>query len=301
MGLKQTNIEDWIELNDTYLEKYNLKKQLYKEQRAKVLAYLPGYEDGVFEALELLKDTLIRRYPTMFRHRNHSTIENLVTGDVWDLHPDAATWKTHHPLEVMGLLATEDFFMLHNNTETGESILTSGGVCFPGGFKIEERVGQSLWGIHAGKVRQYETKLAKSMDRFFLKLKVESAISRSNFAIEDRPELFHRHPHHNLSLEDVENPPTPDNLYLRVERQFLQRLPKSRGLLLTFHTYVTPVIEVTEDKDVARALRTSVSSFSGELAKYKNKVLWQKGLLSHISEVLGESVASLDASSDNRL
>ena len=29
------------------------------------------------------------------------------------------------------------------------------------GFKIEERIGQSLWGIHAGKVPQYESKLAK--------------------------------------------------------------------------------------------------------------------------------------------
>lgn len=131
-GLKQTDIENWIELDETYLEKYHLKKRLYQENRDEVLSCLPGCNDGLFEALELVKNTLVRRYPTMFRLRSPHVVENLVTGDVWDLRPEASTWKTHHPLEVMGLLATEDFFLLYNNPKTGQTTLRAGGVCFPG-------------------------------------------------------------------------------------------------------------------------------------------------------------------------
>lgn len=74
------------------------------------MGVLPGCDDGLFEGLELLKETLIRQYPSMFRLREEHTIENLVTGDVWDLRRDASTWEKHHPLEVMSLLATEFFF-----------------------------------------------------------------------------------------------------------------------------------------------------------------------------------------------
>lgn len=128
------------------------------------------------------------------------------------------------------------------------------------------------------------------MDRFFQRLKVESAISRFNHAIDDSDELFHRHPHHNLTLEQLENPPTIEDLHLRVERQFLQRLPKSRALLFSIRTYVTPITEVTSDKEVARALRTSVGSYTEDVARYKNKVLWNDTLLRHIADVLGEDM-----------
>jgi dimethylamine monooxygenase subunit A len=308
-GIKTASVEDWIDIDSTYLDKYELKQRLYRQHRDEVLAVLPGCDDASFEALELLKETLIRRYPTMFRLWDNHHLENLVTGDVWDLRRDSPIWEKHHPLEVMGLLATDDFFLLYNDATTGETRLRAGGACFPGisvfnifacvsnclltckaGFKVEERVGLSLWEIHAGKVPQYEAKLAKSMDRFFMRLKVGSVISRFNYAIDNSSELFLRNPHHNLTPEELAgDPPKLEDLHLRVERQVLQRLPKTRALLFTIRTYVTPITKVTEDKEVARALRTSVGSYTEDLNKYKNKVLWDTTLQEHIASVLGET------------
>ena len=68
----------------------------------------------------------------MFRLREPHVIENIATGDVWDLRPEAATWDKYHPLEVMGLLATEDFYLLYNEPEAGETTLKAAGACFPG-------------------------------------------------------------------------------------------------------------------------------------------------------------------------
>ncbi|KAL6851166.1 hypothetical protein ACO1O0_008294 [Amphichorda felina] len=285
MGLKTTNVENWIEIDETYLVKYQLKRKVYQEHWDEAVAVLPGCGEGAFEALELLKETLVRRYPTMFKLLEPHLIHNLVTGDVWDLSSDASTWEKHHPLEIMGLLATDDFFLLFNDAETGETTLRAAATCFPAGFKIEERIGQSLWGIHAGKVPQYESKLAKSMDRFFQRLKVGSVVSRFNYAIDDSDELFHRRSHHNLSLPEGDDPKLSD-LHLRVERQVLQRLPKTRALLFTIRTYVTPITEVTKDREVAAALRTSVNSYTDDVAKYKNKNVWDKLLQKHLSEIL---------------
>lgn len=165
---------------------------------------------------------------------------------------------------------------------------TSADVFVPAGFKIEKILNRSLWEIHAGKVPQYEQKLAKSMDRFFQKLRVDSPIQRFNYAIDNSDELFHRHSHHNLEELEVGSGLRLEDLHLRVERQVLQRLPKSRDLLFSIRTYVTPITKVTEDKDIARALRTSVSSFGVDVARYKNKALWNDILQKHIAGVLGE-------------
>lgn len=124
-----------------------------------------------------------------------------------------------------------------------------------------------------------------------MNLRTGSQIQRFNFAIDDSDELFHRHSHHNLSLEQLEKQPKLEDLHLRVERQVLQRLPRTRALLFTIRTYVTPITEVTRDHAVAKALRTNVDSFGEDLAVYKNMSLWNEILQKHIKEVLGEEDA----------
>jgi dimethylamine monooxygenase subunit A len=161
------------------------------------------------------------------------------------------------------------------------------GICLiTAGWKLRERIGLSLWQIHAGKVPQYEQNLARSMDRFFTRLRVDSPIMRFNYAIDLSPELFHINSHHNLSPADLPHPLTVDKLFLRVERQFLQRLPRTRAIVFSIRTYVTPVREVTKDVFVAKALKTSVDSYSEEVARYKNKGLWDKVLGEHLNEVI---------------
>ncbi|KAG9600590.1 hypothetical protein KCU77_g2089, partial [Aureobasidium melanogenum] len=280
MGIKRTAIQDWIEIDNTYLEKIALKRELFEKQRDVVTQVLPGCEEAAFESLYLLAEYLPRRYPTMFKWTEKRTIENLVTKEKWDLTRDAPTWHRYHPLEVMALLAPEDFVIMQTDPATGVSSLRAGAIA---GWRMQDRIGHSLWQIHAGRVPQYETKLAKSMDRFFMRMQVGSAITRFNYAIDDSDELYHPHSHHNLNADKKVR---LEDLHLRVERQFLQRLPKTRALLFSIRTYITPITEVTRDKEVAAALRTSVGSFTEDVAGYKNKALWNSVLCEHLEQVL---------------
>lgn len=147
-------------------------------------------------------------------------------------------------------------------------------------------MGMSLWDIHAPAVPTYKTKLAKGMDRFFLRLRADQPYMRFNYAVDLSGELFHITSHHNLTKETLEHPVTLDQLHLRVERQMLQRLPRSRGVLFSIRTYVTPINEVTRDLDMARALRTQVASYSDDVSAYKNKALWWDVLEKHLDEVV---------------
>ncbi|OAL18772.1 hypothetical protein AYO20_11706 [Fonsecaea nubica] len=286
MGIKRTCLEDWVEIDHKYLERYRYKVELFTQHPEKTIQYLPGSEEACHEALNLLADMLPRRYPSMFR-ATATGIANLVTGDKWDLRRESSTWKSYHPLQVMGLLSTEDWFIMQPDEEDPRiTRLRAGANCFPAGWKLQERIGLSLWEIHAGKVPQYEDKLAMSMDRFFQRLRVDSPVMRFNYAIDNSSELFHINSHHNLE-PDGAHPVELDDLFLRVERQFLQRLPKSRAIVFSIRTYVTPIREVTKDRDVALALRTTVDSYGPQLAAYKNRPLWQAVLGTHLDEIAG--------------
>ncbi|KAI1378848.1 hypothetical protein F4677DRAFT_412166 [Hypoxylon crocopeplum] len=285
MGLKKTSLDDWIEIDREYLERYQYKRQLFAQHPADTVQNLPGSKEACFEALEYLVDFLPRRYPAMFR-KTDVGVRNLVTGEDWDLRRESSTWKSYHPLQVMGLLTTEDWFVLQTDDDGQTTRLRAGANCFPAGWRLRERMGHSLWQIHAGKVPEYEQKLATSMDRFFLRLRADKPVMRFNYAIDLSGELFHINSHHNLTADCLDKPLTIDQLHLRVERQFLQRLPRTRGLIFSIRTYVTPILEVTKDKEIARALRTSVDSFSPQVAAYKNKHIWNDILITHLDEVL---------------
>jgi dimethylamine monooxygenase subunit A len=289
LGLKKSSLDDWVEIDSTYLDRYRYKRELFTKYPEETIQSLPGTEESCFEALYYLTEFLPLRYPSMFKKTDNG-IFNLVTDDSWDLRRDSAVWKTHHPLQVMGYLTTEDWFVLQTDDDGTTTRLRAGANCFPAGWKLRERMGHSLWQIHAGKVPMYEQKLSTSMDRFFARHRADKPVTRYNYAIDISSELFHINPHHNLTLESLGRPLTIDQLYLRVERQFLQRLPKTKGLIFSIRTYVTPLLEVMKDRDIARALRTSVSSYSPQVAKYKNKHLWNDVVLKHISEILGESL-----------
>ncbi|CAK7238477.1 hypothetical protein SEUCBS140593_010728 [Sporothrix eucalyptigena] len=292
MGIQKSALDDWVEIDKTYLARYNYKRYLYATHLEETIAFLPCSVEPAHEALTYLVDFLPRRYPAMFE-ATAVGIRNKVTGDDWDLRCDSATWDAYTPLQVMGLLTTEDWFIMRTDDDDNKTTrLVAGANCFPAGWKLRERMGHSLWEIHAGKVPLYEKNLAKSMDRFFLRLRADQAYMRFNYAVDVDKELFHIHSHHNLTAEEQaarsgSGPVTLEQLHLRVERQVLQRLPRTGAIAFSIRTYVTPITTVTRDRVWAKALRTNVNSYSPQVAQYKNKALWEKVLAEHLDEVIG--------------
>jgi hypothetical protein len=131
MGIKRMELDDWVEIDSSYLPRYQEKRNLFRDHPADTLCSRPGSEKACHEALSYLVDFLPRRYPTMFQKTN-SGIRNLVTGDDWDLTPSSHIWETQHPLLIMGLLTTEDWLIMQTDADQQTTRLTAGSVSFPG-------------------------------------------------------------------------------------------------------------------------------------------------------------------------
>jgi len=65
-----------------------------------------------------------------------------------------------------------------------------------------------------------------------------------------------------------------EDVQIRHERQTLRRLPRSRAILFTVRTYLTPVVELASDKASLYSLRESIRAMPEEMAEYKGKGLW---------------------------
>jgi hypothetical protein len=61
-----------------------------------------------------------------------------------------------------------------------------------------------------------------------------------------------------------------DIIHLHVERQTLRHLPKSKDILFTIKTYLTPIADIVlNDKDIAERLASAIRAWPPEVVKYK--------------------------------
>jgi Haem-dependent oxidative N-demethylase, alpha subunit-like len=246
MGLKALDLKDWIEIDDSFAGQLAERRALLDERGDEVCLALPESLIGQAEVLALLLDHLPARFPEVYR-RSAAAIENLVTGERFGL--DLPAWRAA-PLELAGRLVQEDFCLLRRS-EPGYRLI-AGVLCFPSHWRLADKLGRPLDLIH-GPVPGFGEQLAPTVDRFFVNLKAERPVWRANWSLVDTPELF-LPPEHREQPKRVVAKRAGEQLWLRVERQTLRRLPLTHDVLFTIRTYVEPLARAIDTPASARAL-----------------------------------------------
>jgi hypothetical protein len=95
-------------------------------------------------------------------------------------------------------------------------------------------------------------------------------ISRHNFFIQTNDVLFQQEPFQ----AELPEPPRVADIRIRHERQTLRRLPKSRAILFTVRTFMTPLVDIQDEVDSVRELLGSIRAMPPEIAKYKARQVW---------------------------
>jgi dimethylamine monooxygenase subunit A len=165
-----------------------------------------------------------------------------------------------HPLDAAGRAVQEDLCVLVDRG--GAHVLVAGSVCFPSYWRLEDKIGRSLAGVHA-PVPHYAAELDLRVERLLVRLRPGRAVWRRNWSIHDDPEYHLRTP-------GVARPVTaPLGLWLRSERQTLSRLPESGAVLFTIRTQQVPLAVLEDRPDIAAGMAAAISAWSPELLAYK--------------------------------
>ncbi len=132
----------------------------------------------------------------------------------------------------------------------GELVFGGGSVCFPNRWDLRSKLGLSMAGVHA-PVAKLNEQLEAPIDSFFDRLTPQRSFWRLGWGILDTPDWY-------TPLDGTAAPrpvqPSPDEHFLRVERETLRRFPDTNCVLFTIRTYVAPIPAVAADVDVAARL-----------------------------------------------
>jgi hypothetical protein len=257
MGLKALDLDDWIEIDQHFARDLAKRRLLLGTRRGEVFAALPESAGGQREVLDLLLDHLPRRFPEHFASIA-AGIGNLATDEIFAV----ADWE-HAPLELAGRLVQEDLCLMQRSAEGYR--LVAAVLCFPAHWRLAEKLGRTLAAIHA-PVPGFAESLATPVDRFFGSIQAERPVWRVNWSLVDTPELFlpHRSASPVVGAEEVGK-----ELWLRVERQTLRRLPNSGDVLFGIRTHLAPLSEAIDGPEAARALADRIREMPDATASYK--------------------------------
>lgn len=212
---------DWLQADDAFAAQMALRDRLVATRAAEVTAALPDATPAVAELLDLVTDHLPRLGHRVTADRIHR--------------PDGVTVPRDRtrPLATLARLCQEDLCLLAPGPD-GEPVLIAAALCFPAGWRLSQKLGRGLGRIHA-PVARYDDGTAARVARLFATLHPDRPLWRANAHWSAAP-LF------NPRDEGTPLPPTrhdipPADQWIRSERQCLLRLPRSRAVVFSIHTW----------------------------------------------------------------
>ena len=135
-------------------------------------------------------------------------------------------------------------------------------LCFPAYWRLADKLGQPLTGIHA-PVPVYQDDLARRVNRVFEALRPENPVMRYNWGLAPIADL-HTPPQAKATWPEIKQS-TP--LFLRTERQTLRRLPGSDAVVFGIRSSVSPLSGLSPEE--AREMLEALDAQSVEMEAYK--------------------------------
>jgi len=253
LGTFPVEIANWLLRDAEFDLTVQLKKKLLATRRNEVVGLQPGGDEVAQEAAQLVS--------------------------AW-----AGVELASRGIDALveaSLLVADDLAVLqpvksHDGSE--QLLLNAAVVCCPSRWMLSEKMGHNMLAIHE-PVAKYADHVGAAVDTYFQRLTVEKPVWRSNWIIQDHPALFQPQ----IPLGPLVK--TPDELWIRMERQTLRRLPKTGGILFTIRGYQQPLPEyLSRSEQIAQDTRTLVERLPEDVAQYKSVLKYRPAIMNWINQ-----------------
>lgn len=222
-GIVPLALEDWLEVDTAYGAQMALRDHLIATQPDEVIALHDTARPAAEELFDLVLDLLRGRPELGFRVGSTETVR-----------PDGATIRLNRkdPIKTLGRLLQNDLCLMQPDPsgESAESLLTGAVLCFPSGWRLPEKFMCPMMRIHQ-PIEAYTPELGRRVQRLLNGVQpgrglMRGTASHSDASLADpRSEGDYRHG-------------TAESQFIRVERQCLIRLPKTRAVVFSIHTQI---------------------------------------------------------------
>ena len=254
VGVKPLEIAKWFVTDADWEPTLAMKRALIADRRHEVVSFRDDCHDVAQEAAELV-------LAWVGKSTSRSGVDALV---------DAAL-AVPDDLTVLRSVATGD----------GEQLpFVAGVVCSPSRWRLADKIGHDMLAVHK-PVALYAEHIGAAVDTTLTRLSPDKPVWRSNWTLEDHPALFQPF---SPGRQLVDH---PSELWIRIERETLRRLPRTQGVLFTIRGFQEPLATyVQRGPEAVGALRELVVRLPDAVARYKSVYDYRAATLTWLDSLL---------------
>lgn len=286
-GVPGSVFEHCFDIDEHYLSETAERARVLERDPGRCLV-MPHMSRAAWDALEMLMTHLAADYPEHFALQRD--------GDCWTwinrpleieqrfTFGDPATLPCE-PLEYITRQTQGDFALL--DQRDGDLFLDAGMVTCPADWSIKFDAGMSFKQWHAPVPLAPQMGVFDRALKYLLNIQVGQPVRRLNWTMTINPRLdtsaetFHEWGHER-ALVTAEN--VAQLAHLRVELQFMARLPRSNALLFGIRTYLISLEELASHPAWACRLHRVLKDLPEVIAEYKGLTLYRQEVLGWLSQ-----------------
>jgi dimethylamine monooxygenase subunit A len=283
----RAGVESLIEIDEgEYLKELALKDEILESDYSYYYKCDPQYSALAWESVEVVLLDMAANYPQFFslsRQGSYRTWTNSILGTTTEFTYGLDSTLPLPPLDWLGRQVQEDLILMAELSD-GDTEFAAGHLCFAAGWCLEDKMRQRFLRVHED-VPQFLERIGRPADLMMRRLKPGRPTARFNWTIGsiNRLNLAKKLAHEWVSSRvgiTAEN--AGDRCFLRVERQTFSRLPTTRGILFTIHTYINSVAEVVEDLARLNRFTTVIKGIPRATIEYKGMAGYADELINYL-------------------
>lgn len=243
LGIRSLDPVEWFIFDENADRELNLKKQLSVDFPHTTFGTIDGVSDEIEEVTSAISNHLSAVHADRFLR----------------LRVDASL----NPLVAISMHVQEDLIVMVERD--GKLIFGAGSVHFPNRWDLRSKLGLSMREVHA-PVASLNDQLEPAIDDFLARLSVGKPVWRLGWGVIDNAHLYQ--PTDGTAPARLGRVAPADH-YLRVERETLTRFPRTRCVLFTIRTFLTPLTTTAKDHESGNSLANALDALPPDIAGYK--------------------------------
>ncbi|MBU1307398.1 MAG: DUF3445 domain-containing protein [Alphaproteobacteria bacterium] len=278
-GAPGSVFEHWFDIDEHYRSEMAERARVLERDPDRCLV-MPHMQQAGWDAVEMLMTHLATDYPEWFElerdgerwlWRNHALdlCQRFTFGDPASLPCE--------PLEYITRQVQGDFAML--DQRDGNLWMDAGMITCPADWSIKFDAGMSFTQWHSPVPMAHQLGVFDRALKYLMNIQVDQPVRRLNWTLTVNPRLdtssetFHEWggERAQVSAENV-----AQRVHLRVELQFMPRLPRSNALLFGIRTYLISLEELASNPAWACRLHRVLRDLPEAIADYKGMTLYRQ-------------------------
>jgi hypothetical protein len=279
--------EKFLDIDEHYLSEMKERSLVLKDMPHRCLA-MEHMDLACWDMIERCMVSLAEDYPEHFVLEcdgDNWTWENKLLGlkDSF-VFGDSSTLPMP-PMEYIGRQLQGDFALL--DQREGDLFLDAGIITCPADWSLAFDAGMSFTEWHGPVPMAHSEGIFERALKYLTAIQVGKPVRRLNWTMtvnarmDTSPETYHEWGHERTSVTPVN---VGEKVYLRVELQVLDRMPRSNAMMFSIRTYLMSLEDIVSNPEWAKRMHRVMKTLPAPLIDYKGLTRYHGMVVDYLSQ-----------------